>query len=179
MLLLGMTQWLEKTASPTWKPRDSPLMKSPSGLKNMHMFYIEENILFVRQGFPEKDWAANICLRFCMLIAESDMVNPISSPLPPPHFCYKQWGRRLEGWPFTENRLAGWRRGVILYVMDGLCRLLRRTTPLDPAWGWSIPKCTQNTAMSCVTQGRQALIDPCLLFGFKPILGDTVRDAEL
>jgi hypothetical protein len=46
------------------------------------MFYIEENILFVRQGFPEKDSAANICLRFCMLIAESDMVNPIIPPTP-------------------------------------------------------------------------------------------------
>ncbi len=138
MLLLGMTQWLEETASPTWKPRDSPLIKRPSGLKNMHMVYIEENILFVRQGFPVKDWAANICFRFCMLIAESDMVNPI---IPPPNFCYEQWGRRLEGWPFTENRQAGWRRvnqqhGEILFVMDGLCRLFWRTTPLALAWGW-------------------------------------------
>ncbi len=36
-------------------------------------------------------------------------------------------GRRLEGWPNTAARLTGWRRvtqqGVILYVMDGPCRL--------------------------------------------------------
>ncbi len=36
-----------------------------------------------------------------------------------------QWGRRLEGWPNTAVRLAGWRRmtkqGVILDVMDGQC----------------------------------------------------------
>ncbi len=38
-----------------------------------------------------------------------------------------QWGRRLEGWPNTAARLAGWRRvtqqGVILYMKDGPCRL--------------------------------------------------------
>ncbi len=45
-----------------------------------------------------------------------------------------QWGRRLEGWSNTAARLAGSRRvtqqGVILYVMDGPCRLPWRTTPL-------------------------------------------------
>ncbi len=38
-----------------------------------------------------------------------------------------QWGRRLEGWPNTAARLAGWRRvtqkGVILYLVDGPNRL--------------------------------------------------------
>ncbi len=40
---------------------------------------------------------------------------------------YFQWGRRLEDWPNTAARLAGWMRetqqGVILYIMDGPCRL--------------------------------------------------------
>ncbi len=50
-----------------------------------------------------------------------------------------QWGRKLEGWAKTAAGLAGWRRvtqqGVILYVMDGQCRLPLRTTPLAPVWG--------------------------------------------
>jgi hypothetical protein len=31
------------------------------------------------------------------------------------------------------------------------------TTPLDPVWGLSITKCTQNTVISYVTQGRHRL----------------------
>jgi hypothetical protein len=53
-----------------------------------------------------------------------------------------QRGRRLEGWPNTAARLAGWRRlnqqRVILYVMGGPCHLPWRTTPLSPDWDWSI-----------------------------------------
>ncbi len=52
----------------------------------------------------------------------------------------------------TAARLAGWRRvtqqGVILYVMDGLCRLPWRTTPLVPVRGrdWPITKYKQTTS---------------------------------
>jgi hypothetical protein len=68
-----------------------------------------------------------------------------------------QWDLWLEGWPNTAARLAGRRRvtqqGVILYVMDGPCRLPLRTTPLAPVCCWSVTKCTQNTAMSYVSYG--------------------------
>ncbi len=44
-----------------------------------------------------------------------------------------QWGRRLERWPNTEARLAGWRRVTkprgVCVVMDGPCRL-----PFSSAW---------------------------------------------
>jgi hypothetical protein len=70
--------------------------------------------------------------------------------------------------------LAGWRRvtqqGVILYVMDGPCRLPWRTIPRASVWDWSISKCTQNTVRIFVTQGRHSLllytvVDPFLLTG--------------
>ncbi len=52
-----------------------------------------------------------------------------------------QWGRRLEVWPNTTSRLAGWWRvtqhGVILYVMDSLCHLRWRTMPPAPVWVFS------------------------------------------
>ncbi len=61
----------------------------------------------------------------------------------------KHWGRRLEGWPNTAARLAGWRRvtqqAVRFCVMDSPCHLPWRTAPLALVWGWSITKCTQNT----------------------------------
>ncbi len=52
-------------------------------------------------------------------------------------YCNAHWGRRLEGWPSTAARLAGWRRvtqqGGISYVRDGPYRLPWRTSiPLDP-----------------------------------------------
>jgi hypothetical protein len=86
---------------------------------------------------------------------------------------FNQRGRRLEGWSNTAARLAGWRRaisqGVILYVMDGPCRLPWRTTPLAPVWSWSVTKCTQNTVME-LRHARKAwpgtLVDPCVLSGF-------------
>ncbi len=65
----------------------------------------------------------------------------------------RPWGRRLEGWPNTAARLAGWRsvtqQGVISYVMDGPCRL---SWSLAPVGVWSITKCTRNTVMSYVKQ---------------------------
>ncbi len=83
----------------------------------------------------------------------------------------EQGGRRLEGWPNTAARLACWRRvtqqGVILYVMDGPCRLPWRTTPLAPVRGWSVTKCIQNIVMSYVTQEKHSSIDPCLLSGLE------------
>jgi hypothetical protein len=66
------------------------------------------------------------------------------------------------GWPNTAARLAAWtrvsRQGVILSVKDGPGRLPRQTTQLDPVWGLSVTKCTQNTVMSYVTQGRHGLV---------------------
>jgi hypothetical protein len=54
-------------------------------------------------------------------------------------FSLLQLRRRLEGWPNTAARLAGWRRvtqqGVILYVMDGPTCLPRRATPIARVWG--------------------------------------------
>ncbi len=49
-------------------------------------------------------------------------------------------------------------QGVILYVMDGPCRLPCRTTPLDPVYGRSISTCTKNIIMSYVTQRRHGLV---------------------
>ncbi len=49
-------------------------------------------------------------------------------------------------------------QGVILYLIDGPCCLPWQTTPHALFWGWStvycITKCTQNTVMRYVTQGR-------------------------
>ncbi len=57
------------------------------------------------------------------------------------------------GWQ-KESGLAE----CILYVIDGPSRQPWRTTPHAPVWGWSITKCTQNTVISCVTQGRHGLV---------------------
>ncbi len=87
------------------------------------------------------------------------------------------WGRRLEDWPNAADRLVGRRRvtkqGVILYAMDGPCRLPCRTTPLVPVWDWSvierIVQCTLHTQhRHDLSHARKAwpgtLVDPCLLF---------------
>ncbi len=70
----------------------------------------------------------------------------------------------MAGPPRWLARLFGWRRvtqqGVILYVMDGPCRVPWRTTALGLVWGWAITKCTQNTVMSYVTLGKAW---PCIL----------------
>ncbi len=53
-------------------------------------------------------------------------------------FVWKQWGWRLEGWPNTAARLAGWRRvaqqGLILYVM---ATSLLKSSPVCDFWGVS------------------------------------------
>ncbi len=89
--------------------------------------------------------------------------------------CYTKWGRRLERWPNTEARLVGWRRvtkpGEIFVVMDGPCRLLcgpyrlpwsgsdqvRASRKSSCCCRFSFTKCTQNTVMSFITQGRHRL----------------------
>jgi hypothetical protein len=92
------------------------------------------------------------------------------------HVCWwgsggDQWDRRLEGWPNMAARLTGWRRvtqqGVILYVMNGPCRLPWWTTPLAPVWGWSTSKCTQKNIISSVHARKEwtGTLDPCLLSG--------------
>ncbi len=78
-----------------------------------------------------------------------------------------QWGRRLEGWPNTAARLAGWLEesdpasawGVILYVMDSLMppALTDHTTCPGLVMIYYI-ECTQHTVMSEVTQGRHGLV---------------------
>jgi hypothetical protein len=71
---------------------------------------------------------APLCLA---VLADGHLVRgPLLIPWDEAHniiIRYTLRGRRLEGWPNTAARLAGWRRvtqqGVIVYVMDGPCRL--------------------------------------------------------
>jgi hypothetical protein len=60
-------------------------------------------------------------------------------------------GRRKEGWPNTAARLRGWMRvtqqGVILYGMDGSCRMLWRTVHCVQCIRSAI--CMQCSAVHC------------------------------
>ncbi len=86
----------------------------------------------------------------------------VQTPKLPFKILLGQWGRRLEGWSNMAARLASWRRvaqqGVILYVMDGPCRLPSNHTicpSLELIYYWMYS--TQNTVGSYVKQGRQGL----------------------
>ncbi len=84
-----------------------------------------------------------------------------------------QWGRRLEGWPTTAARLAGWRR-VTRQVWfstwwTGRTACLFHTVPValtgaaqlraDGIFSCCyIVQCTQTTVMNYVTQGRHGQI---------------------
>ncbi len=65
----------------------------------------------------------------------------VAGNLIPTYGGYGRWGRRLESWPNTAARLAGWKwvtqQAVIFYVKDRSCRPPWRTTLLAPVWGWS------------------------------------------
>jgi hypothetical protein len=62
-----------------------------------------------------------LCIFLCYVTVHRKCTDVLRIYLSPQHCTATQ--RRLEGWPNTAARLAGWRRvtqqGVILYVMDG------------------------------------------------------------
>ncbi len=65
----------------------------------------------------------------------------------------------LEGCPNTAVRLASWKKmiqqGVILYVMEVYATCPEEPHHIGPGLGgWSFTKCTQNSDMSNVMQGR-------------------------
>ncbi len=72
---------------------------------------------------------------------------------------YSMRPKAIEGWPNTAALLADWRRvhgpEGCDFVLDG--RPLP-VTPLAPVRGLWITKCTQNTVMSYITQGRLGLV---------------------
>ncbi len=73
--------------------------------------------------------------------------------------CHRPWARRLESWPNTAARLAGWRKVTRQVWFSAPYRMVALTGAAQLASWWNFQlllysKCTKPSVMSYVTQGR-------------------------